>query len=155
MKQLPTILVVDDDEDHLSIARRAIARMRLTAELRVARDGAEALCLMGLKPGATVALAPLPIAVVMLDLRMPGVSGWEVLTRMRESERTRRIPVVVVSASGRPEDVRRSYELGANSYMVKRYDPGQPGGYLAEAAHYWVELNEPARPRAVKTGRPV
>ena len=85
--------------------------------------------------------APLPRAV-FLDLKMPRVDGWEVLRRIRASRRTARLPVVVVSESDRPEDIRLSYALGANSYLLKRFDVRSPGAYLAEAARYWVELNQ-------------
>lgn len=145
MKPTPAILMVDDDEDHLTVARRAIARAALPAEVRVAGDGASALRQLGLDPGAREA-AP-AFAVVLLDIVLPDVSGWDVLKRIRECERTRRVPVVMVSSSSRPEDVRRSYDLGANSYVVKRYDRASPGGYLAEAARYWVDLNEAPRSR--------
>lgn len=143
MKALPTILLVDDDEDHLLVARRAIERAGLPAEVRLASAGDEALRLLGLHPDASEALPS--VALVLLDIGLPGLSGWEVLKRMRASERTRRIPVVMVSSSNRPEDVRRSYELGANSYLVKRSDRRRPGDYLAEAARYWVVLNETSR----------
>lgn len=152
MKRTAAILLVDDDEDHLYVARRAIARAELPAELRVANDGSEALRQLGLDAGAPE--PPPPIAVVLLDVGLPGLSGWEVLKRIRESERTRRIPVVMVSSSSRPEDVRRSYELGANSYVIKRYDRVRPGAYLAEAAHYWVDLNEAPRLRHPRGARP-
>lgn len=151
MRRPPAILLVDDDEDHLYVARRAIARAELPAEIRVASDGSEALRELGLDP--EVPEPPPPIAVVLLDVGLPGLSGWDVLKRIRESERTRRIPVVMVSSSSRPEDVRRSYELGANSYLVKRHDRTRPGGYLAEAAHYWVDLNEAPRVRHPKGAR--
>jgi CheY-like chemotaxis protein len=140
MNHLPSILLVDDDDDYLFVALRAIERTGLRARVRVARSAAEALAMLGLKPGDT---GPPPrIVLVMLDLRMPGEDGLEVLRRMHESDRTRAIPVVVVSSSDRPDDVRQSYELGANSYVVKRYLSGPPGAYVAAAARYWVELNE-------------
>ncbi len=145
MNPHPTILVVDDDEAHLYVVRRAIERMGLQAEVCSARDGGEALRLLGLQPGEIGALPDASVALVMLDLRMPGMTGWDVLQRMREAEATRRIPVVILSSSDRPDDVRRSYELGANSYVVKRYEPDEPGRYAAAAARYWVELNQPAR----------
>jgi len=143
MKTVPTILLVDDDEDHLLVARRAIERAGLPAEVRLASAGDEALRILGLHPDASE--APPSIALVLLDIGLPGLSGWEVLKRIRASERTRRTPVVMVSSSDRPEDVRRSYELGANSYLVKRGDRRRPGEYLAEAARYWVVLNEMSR----------
>lgn len=152
MKRPPAILLVDDDEDHLAVARRAIARSELPAEIRMASDGCEALRQLGLDPETPE--PPPPIAVVLLDVGLPGLSGWEVLKRIRESERTRRIPVVMVSSSSRPEDVRRSYDLGANGYLVKRYDRARPGGYLAEAARYWVDLNEAPRVRPPRGARP-
>jgi two-component system, response regulator len=145
MSLLPTILLVDDDDDYLFVALRAIERTGLRAEVRVARSGSEALTLLGLGSGPGAFEAPPRIAVVMLDLRMPGTDGIEVLRRMQESGRTRSIPVVVVSSSDRPDDVRQSYELGANSYVVKRFVASPPGGYVAEAARYWVELNEMPR----------
>jgi len=143
MKTLPTILLVDDDEDHVLVARRAIERAGLPAEVRLAKAGEEALRLLGLHPDVSEALPS--VVLVLLDIGLPGLSGWEVLKRIRASERTRRTPVVMVSSSNRPEDVRRSYELGANSYLVKRGDRRRPGDYLAEAARYWVVLNEMSR----------
>jgi two-component system response regulator len=147
----PTILLVDDDEGHLLVARRAFERSKLAIQVRVARDGDEALSLLGLAEGSSASRAPVDPAgisfvAVMLDLRMPGLSGWDLLRRIRASERTKQLPVVIVSSSERPNDVRLSYELGANSYLMKRFDPEKPGAYLVDAAHYWTELNEPPRP---------
>jgi CheY-like chemotaxis protein len=142
MNRVPGVLVVDDDEDHLFVARRALERSNLQADLCIARDGADALRLLGLLPEPADPLPSTRIVVVMLDLRMPGLSGWEVLRRVRDTDRTRHLPVVVVSSSDRADDVQRSYMLGANSYVVKRFQADQPGAYLAEAARYWIELNE-------------
>jgi CheY-like chemotaxis protein len=137
----PTILLVDDDDDFIQVARRAISRAGLQVHVSVAHDGAEALSALGLAGESThPAEAP---AVVLLDLNMPVRNGWHVLDRIRDDVTTRELPVVVVSSSNRPEDVRRSYVLGANSFVVKRYDPGRPGSYVADAVRYWVELNEP------------
>jgi len=83
--------------------------------------------------------------VILLDLNMPVLDGWEVLRRLRSDRRTHQIPVVVISTSDRPQDVQKSYELGANSFVVKRFESKDPGGYLAETARYWVELNRPPR----------
>ena len=147
MKLFPAILLVDDDDDFLFVARRALERSKLHAEILVARDGAEALGLLGLGPASVEPGSPFTVVAVLLDLRMPGTSGWDVLRRIRESERTRSLPVVIVSSSSLPTDVARGYECGANSYVVKRLDDDSPASFLAEAARYWVELNEPPRAR--------
>jgi CheY-like chemotaxis protein len=82
--------------------------------------------------------------VILLDLKMPRMDGREVLRELRANPRTRHIPVVVVSSSGRESDVRECYDLGANSFVVKEFDPARPGEYLVETARYWLETNEPA-----------
>jgi two-component system response regulator len=141
MSRAPLLLLVDDDSDDVSIALRAIGRAGLPVQVRTLRNGREALEALHLC-GADGGGEPLRPQVVFLDLRMPQVDGFEVLRRMRRAERTRDIPVVVISSSQRTEDVRRSYELGANSYLVKRFDPREPGAWLAEAARYWTQLNQ-------------
>ena len=135
----PAILLVDDDEDYLEIATRALRKDHLEAEVHVARAGAEALRILGLQ-GAPAAPPPNLVAA-FVDLNMPGLDGWEVLRRVRADARLCRLPVVILSSSSRPEDIRRSYDLGANSYVVKQYDPTGPGRHLARAMRYWLELN--------------
>jgi CheY-like chemotaxis protein len=137
----PVLLLIEDDRDHVDVTARALSRAGLAVKLRVVTDGKEALDALGLENPARSDGQPLPRAV-FLDLKMPRIDGWEVLRRIRESPRTARLPVVVVSESDRPEDVRLSYALGANSYLLKRFDPRGPGAYLAEAARYWIELNQ-------------
>ena len=137
----PVLLLVEDDGDYVDLIERALGKLGLVAELRVVRDGKEALDLLGLDDARSIDFSSLP-RVVFLDLKMPRVDGWEVLRRMRASPRTARLPVVVVSSSDRPGDIQRSYALGANSYLLKRFDPRGPGTYLAEAARYWIEMNQ-------------
>ena len=136
----PTILLVDDDEDYLEIAGRALRRDHLEAEVHVAHTGADALRLLGLD-GDAAEVAPPRLAAAFVDLNMPGVDGWELLRRIRADERLRRLPVVILSSSSRAEDVRRSYDLGANSYVVKQFDSMRPGSDVARAARYWTEVN--------------
>lgn len=151
MKPTPVILLVDDDEDHLFIAERAIERAGIEAQLCMARDGSEALRVLDQETSTEGGR----VAVVLLDLRMPGMGGIELLRRMRSDDRTRSIPVVMVSSSDRAEEVRESYREGANSYVVKRFEADRPGGYLADVARYWVDLNErpegPAAPEPPAT----
>jgi two-component system response regulator len=144
MSRHPVILLVDDDEDFLAVADRAIARAKLQVSVQVARSGVEAMDRLGLRGVAGAeALRPPDLVMVMLDLSMPGVTGWDVLRRIRQSPGTRQVPVVMVSSSDRPDEVQTSYSLGANSFLTKRFDPRGVGRYLAEAARYWIELNQP------------
>lgn len=138
----PAILLVDDNRDEVDVALRALQQAGLDAPVEVARDGLEALEALGLEaPHA----APPPPRVVFLDLKMPRVDGWEVLRRIRENPRTSDLPVVVLSSSDRREDIARSYALGANSFLLKRFDRRGPGSYFADAARYWLELNRVPR----------
>jgi two-component system response regulator len=134
----PAVLLVDDSSDDLAIAMRALGRADLAVEIHVAHSGREALAV--LRPLARPGSAAQP-KVVFLDLRMPELDGFDVLQELRKDEHMRCIPVVVVSSADRPEDISRSYELGANSYLVKRFDPEEPGSELVAAARYWIELN--------------
>lgn len=134
------ILLVDDDEDYLAIVEHAIRREPLAAEVVVARSGTEALEKLGLLSEFSDSARP-DFAALFVDLNLPGVDGREVLRRVRADTRLRRLPVVVVSSSARAEDVTRCYDLGANSYVVKRFDTSGPGRYVARAMHYWLDLN--------------
>ena len=139
---LPVILLVDDDEDYLLIAGRAIQREEVRADIRVLKNGQEVLAYLGLDGSGTDPDArPANLVAAFVDLNLPGLNGWELLRRIRADERLRELPVIVVSSSARASDVRQSYDLGANSYVVKRYDPSGPGRYLARAIRYWTELN--------------
>lgn len=138
MSAEPAVLLVEDERDEVNVALRAVDRAGLDVTVEVARDGLEALEALGLESGVSRTRAP---RVVFLDLKMPRVDGWEVLRRIREHPRTADLPVVVLSSSDRPEDIQRSYELGANSFLLKRFDPRGPGTYFAEAVRYWLELN--------------
>jgi CheY-like chemotaxis protein len=140
VKLSPAILLVDDSRDDLDIALRALRRTGLPVDVHTARNGREALAVLHVcgRPDPGEGLRP---QVIFLDLRMPLIDGFEVLRALRSHAQTRVIPVVVVSTSSSPDDARRAYELGANSYLVKRAETRDPGGWLAEAARYWVEIN--------------
>jgi two-component system response regulator len=138
MSRRPEILLVDDDGDEMAVALRALDRAGVDVPVAVARDGLEALEALGLE---TEGAPPPPPRVVFLDLKMPRVDGFEVLRRIRANPHTSDVPVVVLSSSDRREDIERSYALGANSFLLKRFDREGPGRYFAEAARYWIELN--------------
>jgi CheY-like chemotaxis protein len=138
------ILIVDDNRDDVDIALRAIRRENLDVHVSVARDGGEALAMLGIEQAGAGPPVVAP-QVIFLDLKMPRVDGWEVLRRLREHPSTQTLPVVVLSWSSQGHDVDRCYTLGANSFLVKRFDPSRPGAYFAEAVRYWAKLNQAPR----------
>jgi len=139
MSRRPAVLIVDDDQNEVAVALRALDRAGVDEPIAVARDGLEALEALGLEPSnETVPTTP---RVVFLDVKMPRVDGWEVLRRIRAHPRTSDVPVVMLSSSDRKEDIERSYALGANSFLVKQFDLQGPGRYVVEAVRYWLELN--------------
>ncbi len=138
------ILIVEDDENDLAVALRALRRHALHGRVRVLRDGAEAVEFLLGEGAGTGAPGPLP-RVVLLDLKTPRMDGKAVLRALRADPRTRHVPVVIVSWSDDGNDVRECYELGANSFVVKRSDPQRPGDYLVDAVRYWALQNEVAR----------
>lgn len=138
-----TILLVDDDRDYVDIVERAVEHEQIQADIAIARTGPEALEKLGLAKSRTGGERP-EYAALFVDLNLPGLDGWEILRRVRADVALRQLPVIVVSSSARTSDVNRSYDLGANSYVVKRYDPRGPGRYLAQAMQYWLDLNRAA-----------
>ena len=141
-----TILLVEDNPDDEALALRVFRKIRIDNEIVVARDGVEALDYLfgsGKYEGRDTSVAP---AVILLDLKLPLLDGFEVLSRIRSGEATRLLPVVVLSSSGEREDVGRSYVLGANGYIRKPVDYDR---FMAAAeciGHYWFVLNEAPPP---------
>lgn len=140
------IVLVEDNPADVAVALRAFRRHHLDDHVVVLRDGEQALdyLLGGERAANGESDGELP-KVVFLDLKMPKVDGWEVLRELRADDRTRDLPVVVISASDQATDVRESYRLGANSFVQKRFEGTSPGEFLAEAARYWLELNRTTR----------
>jgi CheY-like chemotaxis protein len=112
------LLWVDDDWDEIAVVMRAFKRAKIPIDVRVASDGLEALQALHLG-GTRTDATPLRPQVIFVDLHMPRIDGFELLRALRELPETRDIPIVVVSSSNSPEDIPRSYELGANSYLSK------------------------------------
>jgi two-component system, chemotaxis family, response regulator Rcp1 len=131
VEERPLILLVDDNPGDADLLRIALAETRPDCELRVAADGEQALALLA---GGT-----LP-DLVLLDLHLPRLSGHELLEILRAGEsHLRRLPIVIYSTSGAPEDVRRSYELAANSHVVKPQDLDRLFELARVLAGYWFD----------------
>ena len=136
------ILLVEDNPDDVELTRRAFRKAKLANPIFVVSDGAEALDFL-FRTGAYAGRLPHTPKVVLLDLKLPKVDGLEVLRRIKGDERTRVIPVVVLTSSREESDVVESYKLGVNSYIVKPVDFEQFLAAVERLGLYWLLLNEP------------
>jgi two-component system, response regulator len=142
------ILLVEDNEDDELLTLRALTRNNIKNEVVVARNGADALDFLfgtGAHAGRDLSVMP---EVTLLDLKLPKVSGLEVLRALRANELTKLLPVVVLTSSLEEQDLIRSYGLGANSYVRKPVDFNQFTEAVRHLGLYWLILNEkPPMPR--------
>lgn len=136
------ILLVEDNPDDVDLTIRAFIKNRILNEVKVARDGEEALDFLFCR-GAHVDRAPVLPLVVLLDLKLPKVGGFEVLKAIRDDGRTRLCPVVVLTSSREDQDLVESYRLGANSYVRKPVDFGEFMEAVRNLGLYWLILNQP------------
>ncbi len=140
------ILIVDDSDAEMALTMRAIRKSGIKADVLTAHDGWEALdMLLGPKEGHDRRRRDLPW-IVLLDLKMPGVDGMEVLKRIRAEERTRRIPVIILSSSSEHSDVGACYDSGANSYIRKRVDILDFTETMRVLHSYWAITERPPVP---------
>ncbi|MCC7061039.1 MAG: response regulator, partial [Burkholderiaceae bacterium] len=133
------ILLVEDNPMDVDLTKRALRRHRLAAELMIARDGEEAVNMIARwetgEPSPTL---------ILLDLKLPRLSGLEVLERLKAHPSYASIPVVVLTTSRDDGDVKRAYQLGANSYIVKPVDFDRFLEVASQIELYWTVLNEPS-----------
>jgi two-component system response regulator len=143
------ILLIEDNPSDAGLTRRALEKARITNELVVAGDGQDALdYLWGAGAHAGRDVSELPM-LTLLDLKLPRVSGLEVLRRVRSDPRTRRMPIVILTSSAEEQDVAAGYDLGVNSYIRKPVDFKQFAQAIEQLGLYWLVLNEPP-PKVVK-----
>ena len=138
-----TILLVEDNPDDEELTLRALKKNNILNEVTVVRDGAEALDYLfcqGAYAGRDASRHP---AVTLLDLKLPKVEGLEVLKRLRADERTRLLPVVILTSSKEEQDLVNGYRLGANSYIRKPVDFTKFMEAVRQLGLYWRVLNEP------------
>jgi CheY-like chemotaxis protein len=136
------ILVVDDDPNDAELTLRALEDVRLHEVVDLARDGQEALDYLECR-GAFAGRATGDPAVVLMDVKMPRVDGIEALGRIKSNEKLKSIPVVMLTSSREERDLRRSYELGGNAYVVKPMAFEKYIEAVAGVAQFWGKLNEP------------
>ena len=140
------ILLVEDNQDDEELALLAFRKSNVANEVVVARDGAEALDYLfgtGAYAGRDTHVLP---QVVLLDLKLPKIDGLEVLKRLRDNPRTKRLPVVVLTSSREDQDLIESYNLGANSYVRKPVDFARFAEAVRQLQMYWLVLNEAPPP---------
>ena len=137
------ILLVEDSPTDLELTLHALRGNNITNRIQVARDGAEALEFIfatGAHAGRDINNGP---KVILLDLKLPRVDGFEVLRQIKGDARTRDVPVVVLTSSREAPDIAASYRLGANGYIVKPVDFEQFAAAVRDLGLYWLLLNEP------------
>jgi two-component system response regulator len=138
------ILLVEDNADDELLTLRALKKNNIRNEVVVARDGSEALdYLFGTGVHAGRDLSAMP-QIILLDLKLPKVDGFEVLNRVRASEITKFLPVVILTTSNEDQDRIRGYDLGANSFVRKPVEFEKFIEAVRQLGLYWLILNEPA-----------
>ena len=138
-----TILLIEDNPDDVELTLHAFQKNNMANEVVVASDGAEGLDYLfgtGKYAGRD---AEEPPALILLDLQLPKLGGLEVLRKVREDERTKRIPVVIMTNSDEEEDIVNGYNGGANSYLRKPVDFGEFMNAVKQLEMYWMVLNTP------------
>jgi len=136
------ILLVEDNPDDEELTTRALKQAKVANDLMVARDGAEALDFLfgtGQHAGRDVSRMP---ALILLDLKLPKLSGLDVLQRLRADPRTSLIPTVILTSSSEDEDKLKSYQQGANSYVRKPVEFGAFVAAISQLGVYWMLINQ-------------
>jgi CheY-like chemotaxis protein len=142
MSDLKRILLVEDDPKDVELTLGGLAEYNLANEVVVARDGEEALYFL-FRQGQHQNRSNGNPAVILLDLKLPKVSGFEVLEAIRADEELKMIPVVVLTCSRQERDLVKSYKLGVNAYVVKPLDFHQFINAMKELGAFWAVINEP------------
>ncbi len=142
-----TILLVEDNPSDVGLARRALEKKCIMNPLVVAQDGQEALdYLFGTGQYVDRDLSELP-SVILLDINLPKLDGLSVLRKIREDDRTKFVPVIMLTTSKEEQDLVTSYDLGANSYIRKPVDFTQFAEAVGQLGLYWLVLNQSATPK--------
>jgi len=145
-----TLLLVEDTPEDVELATRALRHCGYIDNIVIVRDGQDALDYLFAEGTYAARDRSLQPAVVLLDLKLPRLNGFDVLARLRSDQRTYRTPIIVLTASDNAADINRAYELGACSYVHKHVEFGQYVAALRKIAEYWLEFNiAPASRRSI------
>lgn len=137
-----TILLAEDDQNDVMLIKRAFSKARIINPISCVENGEQAIAyLKGEGTFADRLRHPLPF-LLLLDLKLPRLSGHEVLMWLRQQPLLKRLPVVVLTSSRQPEDINRAYELGANSYLVKPVVFEEFSALMRQLQVYWLMLSE-------------
>ena len=148
MREAVNILVAEDQPADVLLLKRAFSQVGITAPLHFVQDGQEAIDYLSGQDGFTDRQAhPLP-TMMLLDLKMPRLDGFDVLGWVRQQPTLKRLPIIVLSSSNIPEDIDRAYDLGANSFIVKPSGIDAQRQVVEQLQDYWLELNQ--MPRCVR-----
>ena len=142
------ILLVEDNPSDLELATYALKKRGLADNIKVIRDGAQTLDFLfcqGKFDGRDPSVQP---DVIFLDLKLPKLTGTEVLEAIRAHDRTKHIPVIIITSSEQQVDIQKSYELGANSHVTKPVEFEQFVDVIGNLGAYWVNINRPPKPAA-------
>ncbi len=140
------LLLVEDDPNDVELALRSLRKHHLANKIHVARDGEEALDFLHARGQYSERKSSGMPKVVFLDLKLPKVSGLEVLKEMKSDPRLRTIPVVVMTSSREQRDLVEGYRLGVNSYIQKPIDFDQFQGVVKDLGYYWLVINQSPPP---------
>jgi CheY-like chemotaxis protein len=136
------VLIAEDDPSDVFLLKRAFSLAQVPATLHFVRDGQEAIdYLEGEDAYNDRAIYPLP-DLMLLDLKMPRLNGFDVLSWLRRQPGLKRLLVTVLTSSDQPDDINRAYDLGANSYLLKPHNSSHLSDLVAQVKRYWLDLNQ-------------
>ena len=139
------ILIVEDNPNDAELTVRVLREQNLANQIFIAEDGAEALDFIFCRGKYAERNPCKPMKVVFLDLKLPKVSGLEVLKEIKANEKTKKLPVVIVTSSQEDPDIQTAYDLGANSYIVKPVQFDSFRKAMSNAGLYWLLINQPPK----------
>jgi two-component system, response regulator len=136
------ILIVEDNPNDAELTLRAFRKHNLANEIYVAEDGVEALDFVFCEGKFRSRDPSVPLKVIFLDLKLPKINGLEVLKRIKNDPKTKKLPVVIITSSKEDPDIKAAYELGANAYVVKPVDFNDFMKAMQDTGLFWLLVNE-------------